>query len=272
MKRLGKIAVSLAVGLALDAGLCAADTAPANNAPQDDPYSVVVARNIFGLLPPPAPPDPNQKVEETLPKISPTGIMTVFGHSKVLFKVAGAAKSGQTAKDEYYDLSEGEAQEEIEVSKIDEKNGLVTFINHGIEQALPLVNAPASGGPAAAGGQTAPTGAPSPGLPGLRNPGLGNPGGVINFGSGRLGVHMSGANPGSANNGVPVGFGNADPSSYVPPQQQNTLPADTRIILMEAQRAQWQTANNPALNPAFIPPTPLTSLNKPDGEADVPAP
>ena len=41
------------------------------------------------------------------------------------------------------------------------------------------------------------------------------------------------------------------------------------IILMEVQRAQWQTAKKPALNPALLPPTPLTELNTPGGEGGV---
>jgi len=267
MKRFGTFAVCLATGLLLDASLCAAASAAADNALPDDPYSVVVVRNIFGLLPPPPPADPNEKPKVVLPKISPTGIMGVFGHWKVLFKVAAVPKAGSQAKDEVYILSEGEAQDEIEVSKIDEKNSLVTFINHGTEQELPLV-APSSSGPAPASGPAAPISAP-PVLPGLRNAGPGNAGSVINFGEGgRLGVHTSGAEPGGPNNGVPGSFGGAAPNNYVTPQQQNTLPADARTVLMEVQRAQWQNANRPALNPALIPPTPLTELNKPGGEGD----
>ena len=68
--------------------------------------------------------------------------MTVFGHSQVLFKVAPVAgKPGPGAKEDYYILSQGQAQDEIEVIKIDEKNGLVTFDNHGNTQELPLIAA-----------------------------------------------------------------------------------------------------------------------------------
>ncbi len=271
MKRIGTFAVCLATGLAFTAGLRAASPAPANPALPDDPYSVVVDRNIFGLKPPPPPPDPNEKVKEILPKISPTGIMGYFGHWKVLFKVAPVPKGGQSAKDEVYILSEGEAQDEIEVSKIDEKNSLVTFINHGTEQALPLV-APKSSGAAPTGGPagTAPQ-QPVP-MPIGGNPGNANSSPISFSGGGRLGVHTSGGNPGDPNNGVPLNFGNSGANNYVSPQQQNNLPADARTILMEAQRAQWQTANKPHLNPALIPPTPLTELNKAEGKGGVPGP
>ncbi|MGA2854877.1 MAG: hypothetical protein ABSE90_12205, partial [Verrucomicrobiota bacterium] len=150
MKRLGKIAVCLAGGLALNAGLRAADPASPNSPSSpspDNPYAAIAVRNIFGLIPPPPPEDPAKAAEKNLPKITPTGIMGVFGNWQVLFKVAStAAKPGQPAKDDYYILSEGQRQDNIEVIKIDEKGSIVTFNNHGTTQELPLANAPASGG------------------------------------------------------------------------------------------------------------------------------
>jgi hypothetical protein len=135
MKRLGKIVVCLASGLVLNAGTRAGDAVSPNN-----PYAPIVVRNIFGLNPPPpvdaAPPgDPP-------PKITLNGIMSIFDHQlQVLFKVAGTAKPGQPAKDESYILSEGQRQDEIEVTHINEKASLVTFNNHGTVQELLLVKA-----------------------------------------------------------------------------------------------------------------------------------
>jgi hypothetical protein len=120
MKRLGKIVVCLASGLVLNAGTRAGDAVSPNN-----PYAPIVVRNIFGLNPPPpvdaAPPgDPP-------PKITLNGIMSIFDHQlQVLFKVAGTAKPGQPAKDESYILSEGQRQDEIEVTHIDEKASSTT--------------------------------------------------------------------------------------------------------------------------------------------------
>jgi uncharacterized membrane protein YgcG len=239
MKRVGRIVICLAGGLALNAGLRAADPAelqvaaskklqlalnagagaadPAsvNNPSPDNPYAAVVVRNIFGLVATPPPPDPNIKIEASLPKITPTGIMSVFGHSRVLFKVAGApAKQGQPAKDEFYILSQGQRQDDIEVTKIDEKNSLVTFDNHGTTQELPLINTPAPNGPAASPSSGAGNPAMVPGLPG----GVGNsgPGGIIQFGAGSGGRNGSGGRDGSgsgvggggaggANGGLPLG-------------------------------------------------------------------
>ena len=140
MKRLVKIVVCLASGLVLNAGARADDVVLPNN-----PYAPIVVRNVFGLNPP-QPVDTNAP-QADLPKITPNGIMSIFGQLQVLFKVAGTAKPGQPAKDESYILSEGQRQDEIEVIQIDEKASLVTFNNHGTVQELP----PGQGQPA--GGQ-----------------------------------------------------------------------------------------------------------------------
>ena len=293
MKRLGKMAVGLAGGLALNVGICAPNPAAAHNPslsrtaaitnPSSSepaaataensssvaPYPAIAARNIFGLLAPAPPPGPEDTTKKDLPKIIPQGIMGVFGNYQVLFKVV-PLKPDPKAKDEYYILSEGQMQEEIEVKIIDNPNSLVTFINHGVEQKLPLINKPSSDGVAPA---SRPPGGPTmPGLSGLlnavRSEVSGDPGSVVNGGRGRFAVHSSGPAPGGPNSGMPAGFGGAN----VPPQQQDTLPPEAQVILMEGQRAQWQQANKPALNPLLIPPTPLTELNMTDGGGDVPEP
>src|SRR5208282_3259482 len=176
MKRVGKFCLCLAGGLALHAGLRAADPVSPGN-----PYAPIATRNVFDIKPPPLV-DPNQAPAEPPPKITPNGITSVFGHLQVLFKVAVPAKPGQPAKDQCYILSEGQAQDDIEVTKIDEKAGLVTFNNHGTVQELPLIVGTASGPPAPASGGPGPgPNIPGPGLA----PGRGNinNGGVISFGN-----------------------------------------------------------------------------------------
>src|SRR5471032_2440139 len=128
MKRCGKIAICLAGALTLNAGLRADDVALADN-----PYATIVARNIFSLNPPPPPVDPNANAPvEPAVKITPNGIMSIFGQLQVLFKASGGGKPG----DQSYILGEGQMDDEIEVVKIDEKNSLVTFKNHGLLQTL----------------------------------------------------------------------------------------------------------------------------------------
>ena len=123
MKLTGTILVCLAGGLALNANLRADDVvlSPGN------PYAPVVARNLFGLNPP-TPVDTTVADATPPPKITPNGIMSIFGQLQVLFKVAGTAKPGKPAVDDDYILSEGQRQDDIEVVKIDEKAGSVTCL------------------------------------------------------------------------------------------------------------------------------------------------
>jgi hypothetical protein len=135
MKCVGKIAICLACELALNSGLRAATVVPSGN-----PYEPLVVRNVFGLNPP-------QPVDTTLdteppPKITPDGIMTIFGSRQVLFKVSVPAKPGRAAKEDSYILGESQRQDDITVTRIDEKSGVVTFNNHGTVQEIPLIVAP----------------------------------------------------------------------------------------------------------------------------------
>ena len=136
MKRVGKIAIYLASGLALSASLQADDVLLPNN-----PYAPIVAHNMFGL-------NPAQAAGATAdanppPKITPTGIMTIFGSRQALFTVDAVSKPGQPpGKGGSYILSEGQRQDDIEVTRINEKSGVVTFNNHGVVQEIPLTKAP----------------------------------------------------------------------------------------------------------------------------------
>ena len=230
MNRCGKIAIGLAGGLALNMVASADDVVLPG-----DPYATVVARNIFGLNPPP-PPGPPQDATPP-PKITPNGIMTILGEVQVLFKVAGTPKpGGPPSADESYILSEGQRQDDIEVVKIDEKNSIVTFNNHGETQQLPLV-------------VTQPSSTPSPGLAG----GPGAAGGRFNPGGGPgarpRGNGGGGYGGSSANSGGQGNSGNANDSSNLSnvPTRSNTFNAASQIpegmtpevqtIAIEANRA-----------------------------------
>ena len=278
MKRLGKIVVCLASGLVLNAGARADDVVLPNN-----PYAPIVVRNVFGLNPP-QPVDTNA-TQADLPKITPNGIMSIFGQLQVLFKVGGTAKPGQPAKDESYILSEGQRQDEIEVIQIDEKASLVTFNNHGTVQELPLakanppvVNTPAaaSGGPVPIQNFTAPNGANSGGIPGrFGGRSASGPGAARNRGMGNGGNNFNnGGNQNPNSQAIPMGGGSilqSTPTSagYSGQQQpQNTMTPEVQIIMLEAQRAQWQNEGNPAA--AIIPPTVLTPQNGAGGMPPIP--
>jgi hypothetical protein len=259
MKRLGKITVCLAAGLALNAGLRADDAAS-----PDNPYATIATRNIFALIPPAPPPDPAVDAEKNLPKITPTGIMTLFGQTQVLFSVA--PRPGTLGKQEFYTLSEGQRQDDVEVVKIDEAKSIVTFDNHGFTQALPLSGTASSSG----GGQgfsSSSFGNPDT-APGRSGGGVNN-GGIINF-SGGPGVNGGNGNPDAnngnsgndANNGMNSGASTAG-RTYQPPAPDMT-PEQT-AILIETERAALMNSPHPAYSPALLPPTPLTKLNTQDG-------
>src|SRR5882724_3737901 len=217
MKRCGKIAVCLAAGLALDAVSRAGDVAPADN-----PYALIVTRNVFSLNPPP-PVDTTQPAEPAV-KITPNGIMSIFGQFQVLFKTSGGGKPGEQS----YILGEGQGQDEIDVVKIDEKAGIVTFKNHGTVQELPLASTSANGG-ATTPGQPAAAFNPASGFQSTA-PGVGNSGRngftvpPVNGGANNPAGRNLGGGQSGANNG-------AQRSGYTTPQSQNTMDPDVQQVL-----------------------------------------
>jgi hypothetical protein len=247
---------------------CLAPVGWAAGTPESSPpYAVIASRNVFDLLP-----LTNNEAADAaalaadLPKITPNGIMNLFGKLQVIFKVAeskpvGRPMPGQPNKDTSYVMCEGERQDEIEVIKINEADAVVTFNNHGTVQELPLVAA-APGGSVVGGRPGAPGG--NPGTPGAHPPSRagGIPPPMNRFSPpGR----PTGGNPGSSG-GMPsqdgaVGTGTGAGQSTATPQEEALTP-EAQVIMMEAQRAKWQDEGNPAA--AIIPPTALTHLNTPN--------
>lgn len=134
---LGRIAACLAGGLLFSAGL-RAETTAGNGLPPANPYGSIVIRNVFNLtgpsLSPPTPPT------QYLPQITVTGYYSVFNQTRVLFKIPARNKPGQPAKDHFYNLGEGQQEDDVEVIRIDKAHGMVKFNNHGSEQDLPLAD------------------------------------------------------------------------------------------------------------------------------------
>ncbi len=140
-----------------------------------NPYTLIVARNIFNLSPAPPPVDPS--MAEPAVKITPNGTMSILGQLQVLFKTSGGGKPG----DQSYILREGQRQDDIEVTKIDEKKGIVTFNNHGLVQQLPLTSPPVNTSPTATAAAFNPVAAFPTVAPAANG---GNNGGQNNFGGG----------------------------------------------------------------------------------------
>ncbi len=253
--------ILLAALLAAFTALAAGDAVDSSK-----PYSPIVTRNIFGLLPIPVV-DPNAAAAALVdppPKITANGIMTLFGQMQVLFKVAAKPLPGQPAKDVSYVMSIGERQDEIEVVKIDEAAGIITFNNHGTPQEVPLVAASASG-PAGPGGAVGnnPGSPMKPGGPGPGGLGGGNsvmPGIGGNNGAPRANPFANN-NPGASQSPAMGGMGGNTPvggNTGAPPgvRPENVLSPEAQILMIEAQRAKWRQQGNPAHN--LLPGTPMT--------------
>jgi hypothetical protein len=239
MQRFRKIAMCLAGGLVLAAA-----------APAANPYAAIVERNVFGLNPP-KPVDIAPHAPSTPPpKIKVNGIMGYFGHWRVLFKVAVPPEQGKPAKEDSYVLSEGQRQDDVEVTRIDEKSGVITFNNHGTVQEIPLADTPKTSAPPP---RMAAIPAPA-GMPNIRNlpPGI-----AARFNRGRLENNNAGSNTGS---------GAAAPRIGGTTQTQQIDPA-TQMVIIAAEHAEAQKKGDPTA--AIYPPTPL---DKDAGVVGPPAP
>ncbi len=146
--------------------LFAAATVRADDA-SATPYQAIVARNVFGLKPPPTPPDPEAN-KPPPPKITLTGITTMLGNKRALMKVMMPPKPGTKQEEQSFILAVGQRDGEIEVLEIDDKAGTVkvnefgtitnlSFENNGVK----LASAPPPGAPPMAGGAIP----PPPGAP-----------------------------------------------------------------------------------------------------------
>jgi hypothetical protein len=143
MNRYGTIAVLASVLALATANLRAELTVTGTAA---DPYSPIAARNVFGLTPLSQNPlSQEQRNTATPPKITLTGITTIFGPAVALYKVAGSQQDGNQRQDKSYILNPGQEQDGVAVVAIDTEKAIVTFNNHGVRQDIALPNEPAAG-------------------------------------------------------------------------------------------------------------------------------
>ena len=254
---------------------CSARSQDAAAPTSDSPYASIVARNMFGLLPiPVVDPKDSQPPPDPPPKITPNGIMNMFGKEEVLFKVAAKPKPGQPAKDEAHVLAVGEMEDEITVKNINRADGdvTITFDNHGTIQDLPLVAAKDSGGsmPTTGGppGRTMPTPFPRAGFPGVpnrpesMNPFQGRPTPPPNSGFGG-----NTGNPSAGTSGGLTVSGGTTVNSrgiYQPVDDSGITPEQS-ALLMEAQRNAYMQNGNSRLAD-LLPPTKYTDQLNPSGQ------
>ena len=152
-------------------------------------------------------------------------------------------------------LAEGDREDDIEVQKIDEPGAIITFDNHGVVQELPLVPAGTGNGGAPAGSGFRPP-LPTPGRPA---------GGQLPGGFNQTTVLTPFSNPTPPPN-TPSASSTAASANSAPMQEQIT--PEAQVILMEAQRMQWQNEGDTETAKAVIPPTEMTSMLNGEGETN----
>jgi hypothetical protein len=251
MKCFGKIAACLVASIALGAAVRADEVAL-----NDNPYALIVERNIFGLNPPPPPVDPNATPPEPPVKITPNGIMSLFGQWQVLFKTSVGGKPGEKS----YMLGEGQMDDEIEVVKVDEKNSIVTFNNHGVTEKLQLANAPSTTVP----------GVPAAGFnpaAGIGFPSAASGGAGYNGGSGinpldRGGNNVGARNVGGGQNGAGNNL-NPTHANYTPPQQQAAMDPEVQQVLIVANHLKALQDGDPVAQ--------IFPVTDADAEAGIPS-
>jgi hypothetical protein len=236
---------------------------PNQNVDAGNPYSSIATRNVFALNPIPPPPPPTDPNQIPPPKITLTGITTIFGPAEALYKVAAFTRDGKQVPEQSYILTEGEAQDEIEVTAIDTQKDIVTFNNHNQTQVIPLSSGMATGGDSA---PSAPSGAlgfrrfggnfPRPGGFGGGGPGNFQP--RFGGGSNPNGNNANENNPNpygqQANNS---GYSSSYNNSYNNNNNNNAssqpdLSPDDKMALIAAQHAQAISQGSP-IAPLFPP-------------------
>ena len=229
MKRDSRIVFFLTTGLVLGTSVRGVTTDG-----QGNPYQGVIVRNVFALKPPP---DPSslKPAEPEPPKITPQGIMSMFGRQQVLFKtMMPGSKPGEPPRETAMVLTVGQREGEIEVVAIDESTGTITFNNHGKPQTLSLEK----------DGAKPPTGPAVVPLPGISAPG--NP--VVPAPAAAFNPSPGGAAAGSALKNIPIPTRTlrlptttAGVTPLMPPAatptSQSTPPVQQQVLAPEEQAA-----------------------------------
>jgi hypothetical protein len=215
-----------------------------------------VERNVFGLKPPPAPPDPEVN-KPPPPKITLTGITTILGNKRALLKFTPpVTKAGEQPKEQAFTLAEGQGEGGLEVLEIDEKAGTVKVNNYGTVATIDFESNGVKTQPGAPGAPPQP-GMP-PGMPPAMRPPM--PGamrgaGAVPMPGRQLPIPGAGASvtpPAAAGAGIGMGAG-VNPSAAPPPAEAaggNT--PEEYALLLEFNRIRTQ----PLVDAGELPPLP----------------
>jgi len=117
-------------------------------------YNAIPERNLFGLKPPQALPEPVKEAPPPpLPKVILTGVTDILGMKLAFLKVQFPAKPGEPAKEQSMTLKEGEREGAIEVVDIDLR-GTVQVKNSGTLMPVTFDKLPPTPAPAPTAGTT----------------------------------------------------------------------------------------------------------------------
>ena len=244
MKSLARIMLGFGMALSASVAARADDLAGADN-----PYPSIAARNAFNLVPSPATnapetaPEPDQSA-----KITPNGIICLFGQVQVLFKVASPGQTGQPPQVQSYVMGAGDHADGISVTRIDQSGRLITFDNHGVIQTIRLLNAGDVSGSATDPGAT-------PTIPSANQPirerfvarGVATPAPAA---AGNIGASP---NPGSR---AGTTFESAQAKLNAILDDPDHLSPEAQVVMIEARRQQLQQEGDPTAS--LLPPTELT--------------
>lgn len=218
----------------------------------DNPYGAIVERNIFDLHDPPPPAVDDKKDKGPPPNIKLTGITTIFGAKQALFILNKPGAAGKPPSTQSLILSEGQRSGDLEVLEINPKGRLARIKLDDVESTLNIETNK--------GAITQQAGGGAPGGPGVHPPiAPRNPYGEKNIPPRQTRTDVQPNTPQPYNTaqndgggaGAPAQPGNGTPAA--PPVQD--LSPDEQAVLIEAQRAQAQAANDPIQS--ILPPTSL---------------
>jgi len=275
MKLGDKLQLCALVGLALQP---AAHARTANDAA--NPYTEIVARNVFGLKPPPPVVPPEDALKQPPVKVTLNGIITIFRNKRALLETPPppAKPGGPPPTKQYYTLAVGQREGDIEVLEIDEKAWTVKLKNADIVTTLTFDKEAGKGAPAAPPGPGGQVGIPT-GIPG----GPGGPGGPPGVAPAMPAVMPAGMQPagrtiptrtlrlpgaqgeGAANSGNvnPSGFGAASAVGFgVPTSTSSGNTAIGTVALTPSPASTVPVPTGAQIHPLFATPTPAVDPDK----------
>lgn len=143
-------------------------------APAENPWSVIVTRNVFALK---EEPKPTTGAETNAPpppsNVELLGIATIFGKQRVYLRTIEVGKPTATPPETFTLSIDEPMRNDVELVDVDEKGGIVKIKNRGVAQTInfkdnaaksvAVAAAPAPGAPGAPG--AAPGAAPASGIP-----------------------------------------------------------------------------------------------------------